>query len=48
MVPPPRIKTWQDRMRDPALTVLLVVQLLAMFVLTPVSATGLPIPRPLV
>jgi hypothetical protein len=43
-----RLKTWQDRMRDPALTVLLVVQLIAMFVLTPVAAMGMPIPRPLV
>jgi hypothetical protein len=38
-----RIKTWQDRARDPALTVLLIVQLFAMFVLTPVAAMGLPI-----
>ncbi len=45
---PRRLKTWQDRMRDPALTVLLVVQLLAMFVLTPVAAMGLPIPRAVV
>jgi hypothetical protein len=48
MVAPPRIKTWQDRMRDPALTVLLIVQLFAMFVLTPIAATGIPIPPPLV
>ncbi len=38
-----RIRTWQDRARDPALTVLLIVQLFAMFVLTPVAAMGLPI-----
>jgi hypothetical protein len=48
MAIPRRLKTWQDRMRDPALTVLLVVQLLSMFVLTPLAATGLPIPRAVV
>ncbi len=34
-------------MRDPALTVLLVVQVIAMFVITPIAATGVPIPPPL-
>jgi hypothetical protein len=43
-----RLKTWQERWRDPALTVLLVVQLIAMFVLTPLAATGVPTPRLLV
>jgi hypothetical protein len=45
MVASRRFKTWQDRLRDPALTVLLVVQLIAMFVLTPIAAMGVPIPR---
>ncbi len=40
-----RFHTWQDRLHDPALTVLLIVQLVAMFVLTPVAAMGVPIPR---
>jgi len=43
-----RLRAWQGRMHDPALTVLLIVQLIAMFVLTPIAAMGLPIPRALV
>jgi hypothetical protein len=48
MVVSRRFKTWQDRLRDPALTGLLVVQLVAMFVLTPLAAMGVPIPHLLV
>jgi hypothetical protein len=43
-----RLKTWQERWRDPALTVLLVVQMIAMFVMTPLAAMGMPAPRLLV
>jgi hypothetical protein len=43
-----RFHAWQDRLRDPALTVLLVVQLVAIFVLTPIAAVGVPIPALLV
>jgi hypothetical protein len=43
-----RLQAWRERWRDPALTVLLAVQVFAMFVLTPLAAMGLPIPRPVV
>jgi hypothetical protein len=43
MVLPPWFKAWQDRLRDPALTMLLIVQLIAVFVLTPLAAMGLSI-----
>jgi Ion channel len=39
------IHTWQDRFRDPALTVLLVLQLCTMFIAAPLAAKGLPIAR---
>ena len=39
-----RFRVWQNWLRDPALTVLLMVQLTAMFVLTPLAAMGVPIP----
>jgi Ion channel len=39
------IHTWQDRIRDPALTVLLILELCALFVAVPLAAQGLPIAR---
>jgi hypothetical protein len=36
---------WQDRVRDPSLTILFVLQLCAMFVAEPLAAKGLPIAR---
>ena len=36
---------WQDRIRDPSLTVLLVLELCAMFIAVPLAAKGLPIAR---
>ena len=37
------IRAWQDRIRDPSLTVLLVLELCAIFVAVPLAAKGLPI-----
>ena len=34
---------WQDRLRDPSLTVLLVLQLFLLFAALPLAATGVPI-----
>ena len=39
------IPTWQDRISDPSLTVLLVLQLCAIFVAAPLAAKGLPMAR---
>ena len=36
---------WQDRIRDPSLTVLLVLELAAIFLATPLAAKGLPVAR---
>jgi len=36
---------WQDRISDPSLTVLLVLQLCAIFVAAPLAAKGLPLTR---
>jgi hypothetical protein len=44
MAVPRRFRAWQLRLHDPALTVLLIVQLIAMFVLTPLAAMGVPLP----
>jgi hypothetical protein len=40
-----RIQAWQQRVRDPSLAVLLVLELSAMFVAAPLAARGLPIAR---
>jgi hypothetical protein len=40
-----RIRAWQDRIRDPSLTVLLVLELCAVFLAAPLAAKGLPIAR---
>jgi hypothetical protein len=36
---------WQDRIRDPSLTALLVLELGAMFIAAPLAAKALPIAR---
>jgi hypothetical protein len=40
-----RIRAWQDRIRDPSLTVLLVLYVVAMFGALPLAARGLPVAR---
>jgi Ion channel len=40
-------RTWQDRIRDPSLTFLLVVQICVMFFAAPSAARGLPMARPI-
>ena len=37
---------WQDRVRDPSLTLLLVLQVLLLFVALPLTAVGVPIAEP--
>ena len=37
---------WQDRVRDPSLTLLLVLQVLLLFVALPLAAVGVPIAEP--
>ena len=39
------VGTWQDRIRDPSLTTLLVLELCAIFLAVPLAAKGLPIAR---
>jgi hypothetical protein len=39
------INAWQDRIRDPTLTVLLILELCAIFLAAPLAAKGLPIAR---
>jgi Ion channel len=39
------VGAWQDRIRDPSLTVLLVLELCAVFLAAPLAAKGLPIAR---
>ena len=40
-----RVQAWQDRIRDPSLTILLVLEVCAIFLATPLAAQGLPIMR---
>ena len=40
------LRAWQDRLRDPSLTVLLVLQVFLLFVALPLDATGVPIAGP--
>jgi hypothetical protein len=42
---PRSMQAWQDRFRDPGLTVLLVLQLCLIFFAAPLAAKGLPIAR---
>ena len=39
------IHTWQDRIRDPSLTALLILQIGALFVAVPLAAQGRPVAR---
>ena len=39
------VRNWQELLRDPSLTVLLVLQLCAVFLVTPLAALGLPLTR---
>jgi voltage-gated potassium channel Kch len=39
------IHAWQDRFRDPALTVLLILEICAIFLAVPLAAKGLPIAK---
>jgi hypothetical protein len=39
------LHAWQDRIRDPSLTALLVLELCAMFIAAPLAAKGLPTTR---
>ncbi len=40
-----RVRAWQDRIRDPSLTVLLGLELWGIFISEPLAARGLPIAR---
>jgi hypothetical protein len=40
-----QLQAWQDRVRDPSLTALLVLDLCAIFLAVPLAAKGLPIAR---
>jgi len=42
------IEVWQDRLRDPALTILLAVDLFLIFIATPLGAKGLLLAEPVV
>jgi hypothetical protein len=42
------IHVWQDRIRDPALTVLLAFELCLIFAAAPLAARGVPIARPII
>jgi hypothetical protein len=39
------IRIWQDRISDPSLTVLLVLELCAIFIAVPLAAKGVPVAR---
>src|SRR6516165_10222624 len=39
------IDAWRDRIRDPSLTVLLILELCAVFLAAPLAAKGLPMAR---
>jgi Ion channel len=41
------IHTWQDRLRDPSLTVLLILEMCVVFVAVPLAAQGMPLARPI-
>ena len=40
------LRSWQDRVRDPSLTVLLVLELCLVFLAAPLAAQGLAVARP--
>jgi len=39
------VRAWQDQIRDPSLTILLVLELCTIFVAAPLAAKGLPVAR---
>src|SRR5215475_6076540 len=41
-----RLHDWRERVRDPSLTALLIIQLCVIFVAAPLAALGLPWARP--
>ena len=42
-----RFRSWQDRIRDPSLTVLLVLEICLVFLAAPMAAKGLATARPI-
>ena len=42
------IRRWQDRLRDPGLSLLLILQIGLVFFAAPLAAKGLPIARPII
>jgi hypothetical protein len=42
------IRAWQDRFRDPALTVLLVLEICLIFLGAPLAAKGVPLAKPII
>ena len=42
------VHVWQDRFRDPALTVLLVLEAGLIFLGAPLAAKGVPLARPII
>jgi hypothetical protein len=42
------IRAWQDRIRDPSLSLLLILELCLMFLAAPLAAEGLPIAGPII
>jgi hypothetical protein len=42
------IRPWQDRLRDPGLSLLLILQLCLVFFAAPLAAKGVPIGRPII
>lgn len=42
------MRAWQDRVRDPSLTVLLALELGMVFLAAPLTAVGLPVARPII
>src|SRR5260370_6759312 len=42
------LHAWRDRVRDPVLTVLLVLELCLVFLAAPLAAKGLPMARPII
>jgi hypothetical protein len=42
------IHAWQDQIRDPSLTVLLILELCLMFLAAPLAAKGLPVAGPII
>ncbi len=41
-----KLQAWRDRVRNPSLTVLLILQLFLLFVALPLNASGVPVAKP--